>query len=440
MLLTALRTGFRLFGATYLIWLLAATLMPALDALERERAGIVPDLADLAPFHYSLRDFQWDALKHVLRRDLLELRPVPTRAGARRVIREYGQQQQALQAAVTAYRLAFDLQDYLGMAAARVAYLRAWQWQRENQWAFERAVQMEVSDELVRAGIVGPGIFLPPVWFRLAQPPLVITFSPRETIQPIASYFLRETTPLSRIEQFETQALEQQNLSALVEPTGGVATYPATVALRFTPLQTLFDVVTHEWFHNYLTFRPLGIRYLKSTAHRTLNETAATLVGEEIAYRLMLRHYRDQFVPAQDNAGPEAASEASAEAAAPAEEDPAAAFNFRTAMFRTRLHVDALLAAGQVEEAEAYMEERRQVINAEGYALRKLNQAYFAFHGTYATRPGSSSDIGPKMEALRALSADLAVFVATVQQFRNEEDLNRALTAARTAAGLQPPD
>ena len=80
--------------------------------------------------------------------------------------------------AAVAYQLAVELQDPLGAAAARIAYRRAQTFQRENQWAFERAVQREVAGELVRAGIAKSGISVPPVWFRLAVSPLVITFSP----------------------------------------------------------------------------------------------------------------------------------------------------------------------------------------------------------------------------------------------------------------------
>ena len=437
MLLTPLQTCLRLLFSTYLLWLVAATLIPALDVLYRDPAGTVPALASLEPYHYSLRVFQWDALRHGLRRDVLASRPETTSAAGRRLIRAYGQQQQAMQEAAVAHWLAFALQDPLGMAEAQVAYQRAWTFQRENQWAFERAVQREVSRELVRAGIARPGIPVPPVWFRLTQPPLVITFSPREVIQPIASYFLRETTPLSEIEAFEAHALEHQNLSALVEPTGGVATYPSTVMARFLTLQSLFDVVAHEWFHNYLTLRPLGVRYLKSTSHRTLNETAATIVGEEITRRLMLRHYRDLFVPPPNDTEHEAVADPGASSPEQAEESAMEAFDFQAAMHETRLHVDELLAAGLVEEAEAYMERRRLHINAKGYSLRKLNQAFFAFRGTYATGPESSSDIGPKMEELRALSADLGDFVGTVQMFRNEEDLNQALAEARQRSGIK---
>jgi hypothetical protein len=44
--------------------------------------------------------------------------------------------------------------------------------------------------------------------------------------------------------------------------------------------------------------------------------------------------------------------------------------------------------AGKVELAEEFMEERRQFFWKKGYHIRKLNQAYFAFHGAYAGRRG----------------------------------------------------
>jgi hypothetical protein len=65
-------------------------------------------------------------------------------------------------------------------------------------------------------------------------------------------------------------------------------------------------------------------------------------------------------------------------------------FDFRYEMYKTRLTVDRLLEEGEVAEAEAYMEERRQVFWNHGYRIRKLNQAYFAFHGSYAAQPGGA--------------------------------------------------
>ena len=41
-------------------------------------------------------------------------------------------------------------------------------------------------------------------------------------------------------------------------------------------------------------------------------------------------------------------------------------FDFRLEMRKTRIRADELLEDGKIEEAEAYMEERRQVFVAEG--------------------------------------------------------------------------
>jgi len=41
-----------------------------------------------------------------------------------------------------------------------------------------------------------------------------------------------------------------------------------------------------------------------------------------------------------------------------------------------------LLHFGRVKDAEQYMELRRQYFGENGYQLRRLNQAWFAFHGS----------------------------------------------------------
>ncbi len=74
-------------------------------------------------------------------------------------------------------------------------------------------------------------------------------------------------------------------------------------------------------------------------------------------------------------------------------------------MRQLRLDVDRLLGEGEVAEAEALMEEKRQYLAEHGYFIRKINQAYFAFHGLYGTAPASSSPIGPKLEELQAAGA-----------------------------------
>jgi hypothetical protein len=57
------------------------------------------------------------------------------------------------------------------------------------------------------------------------------------------------------------------------------------------------------------------------------------------------------------------------------------------------------------------MEQKRQYLDTRGYHIRKLNQAYFAFHGTYADRPTSISPIGRELKKLRNQSASLKDFL-----------------------------
>ena len=91
---------------------------------------------------------------------------------------------------------------------------------------------------------------------------------------------------------------------------------------------------------------------------------------------------------------------------------------------------DELLAEGKIEDAETYMEQRRQVFWQNGYLIRKLNQAYFAFHGAYADVPGGAAGedpVGPAVRALRAQSASLADFVNTIAWMTSFQQLQQAV-------------
>ncbi len=92
-------------------------------------------------------------------------------------------------------------------------------------------------------------------------------------------------------------------------------------------------------------------------------------------------------------------------------------------MRETRLTVEGLLAEGKIEDAESYMEERRQFLDDNGYFVRKLNQAFFAFHGSYATGAASVSPIGDQLEELRDGSESLEEFLKTVGRFDRTENL-----------------
>ena len=80
------------------------------------------------------------------------------------------------------------------------------------------------------------------------------------------------------------------------------------------------------------------------------------------------------------------------------------------------------------------MEARRKTFAEHGYYLRVLNQAYFAFHGSYATGAAASDPIGPKLEQLRALSPSLQAFLQTTAKLTSVQALDAAL------AQLESPD
>jgi hypothetical protein len=99
-------------------------------------------------------------------------------------------------------------------------------------------------------------------------------------------------------------------------------------------------------------------------------------------------------------------------------------------MHQTRLRVDELLAQGRIEEAEAYMEERRVFFWEHGYQIRKLNQAYFAFYGAYADEPvGAAGEdpIGAAVRQLRAQSPSLAAFLQRISWMWSPEQLLEAV-------------
>ena len=85
--------------------------------------------------------------------------------------------------------------------------------------------------------------------------------------------------------------------------------------------------------------------------------------------------------------------------------------------------VDKYLADGEISVAEEFMEMKRQYLAENGYYIRKLNQAYFAFHGAYADAPTSVSPIGTELGELRSQSSTLKMFLETAASMTGREDL-----------------
>ncbi len=267
----------------------------------------------------------------------------------------------------------------------------------------EETLETEVGNALSAEGLKSPvGLLLPPVDVALTRPPRVLMVSPRATIERSEGVLLQADMDTDAMEALEEKILREQDMAALVVNIGGVATYP-TIVTDNTSLRFALRTAVHEWLHAYWFFRPLGWNIFSSPEMNTLNETAASLAGDELGDRVF------EAVTGQTIEDPPPP---------PREEDPDR-FDFRDAMRETRLEVDRLLEEGRVDEAEVYMEQRRRVFVDNGYNIRKLNQAYFAFHGSYADSPASVSPIGGQVERVRETSASVGDFIRTMSRFGN---------------------
>ena len=267
----------------------------------------------------------------------------------------------------------------------------------------EETIESALSTTIREAGLSGWERFVfPPVDIRLAGPPIVLLTSPRDRIERQHEVLMEPDISLVVRERLEDSLMEEHDVAAISFQVGGLAAYPASV-LDIIPLDDTFRASAHEWMHHYMAFRPLGQRMFTSAEMVTLNETLADIVGREIGDRareMLLEGAERHFVPAAPLPAPESGRH-----------DRDEHFGFNEEMRETRLRVDELLAGGKVDEAEAYMEERRLLFVENGYPIRRLNQAYFAFHGTYAENAASSSPIAGQLHRFRELSPDLQTFV-----------------------------
>ncbi|MFN3492358.1 MAG: hypothetical protein ACK40V_09085, partial [Anaerolineales bacterium] len=265
----------------------------------------------------------------------------------------------------------------------------------------------------------------PNVWYHSTRLPWALIVSPRERIEQTANISLNMNLTVDEHAALESEIDKKLNTSSLVVPIGGVGVYPTMVA-RTTNLEWLLNTIAHEWIHNYLMFAPLGLMYNESPETRTINETTASIAGDEIGRLVLEKFYPERISASNPNLQLVAVS-----FDIPNPGDiPRPAFDFREQMYETRVTVDTLLAEGKIEEAEAYMEERRQVFLRNGYLLRKINQAYFAFYGAYADVPGGAAGedpVGPAVRALREQSESLADFVKTIRWITTLKELQEEL-------------
>ena len=287
----------------------------------------------------------------------------------------------------------------------------------------EATLQGQVVEALSDLGLTAGGQTLPPLLYHTSPTPLALIVAPRDRIIQLTNISVLPTLTLDEQIQLEDKVSRSLDVSTLVVPIGGVGVYP-TMVMETTDLRWILETIAHEWTHNYLTVRPLGLKYNDTPELRTMNETTASIAGTEVGMYVLEKYYPELLPPASSAPSQVAADDGFA----PANEPPA--FDFRVEMHETRVRADELLAEGKIEEAEKYMEQRREVFWQNGYLLRKLNQAYFAFYGAYADVPGGAAGedpVGPAVRALREQSSSLEEFIDTIAWMTSFGELQQAI-------------
>ena len=284
----------------------------------------------------------------------------------------------------------------------------------------ERILSYQIRATLIEEGITNPldawlpiKVVFPPVNFEFESPPGLLVLSPRNEIRLLKRTTLEADLTTEEKERIESE-VDALGYSALVVRLGGVGfTYP-TMVYETSDIQRAINIAVEEWFHQYMAFHPLGFLYvLDGIGWRPdydiiiMNETTAGIVNKEIGSKVYQKYY----------AGNEP------QISPPVESD----FDFDLQMRQIRIEVDKYLAEGKVDEAEEYMRQMRDFLVSKGYHIRKLNQAYFAFHGTYADEPTTTSPIGQDLQELRKMCSSLREFLDKVTVMTSYEDLKKAL-------------
>jgi hypothetical protein len=281
--------------------------------------------------------------------------------------------------------------------------------------AVERRIQQQIAEALKESDSgwylpVSDALF-PPVMFKFQPPPKLLVVSPRDRIERTATVLVDARLTPAEVEDLEAD-VAGTSYATLVTSIGGLGVYPSMLP-ESSNIRWVLNTVAHEWTHHYLAFRPLGWRYAFGAEpdERMVmrNETVADIVGREIGDTVYFRWYDG----ATTGTG----------------QSPSRSANdYRRIMRDLRLRVDVLLSAGKIEEAESAMEETRKELALSGYALRKINQAFFAFHGSYADDPFMSGaegeDISGRVHALRAESVSLGDFLWKVSAAGSYEEFD----------------
>ena len=224
-------------------------------------------------------------------------------------------------------------------------------------------------------------IIFPSPEFNVGSSPKLLVTSPRNKIERKEELLLVPSLDIETIEALEGSVASDE-LSSIIINIGGIAAYPSIIA-EGKSSRDLFLTVSHEWIHQYLIFHPLGRSYFSSKEMKEINETLANIFSKKLLKSLCEKDFEIKnkicSIPIIKNKNK---------------------FDYREFMKKLRNNVDELISDGKINDAEKLMNESTLILNNNGIKIRKINQAWFAFNGTYGDSPSSISNYNNELTDL----------------------------------------
>jgi len=224
-------------------------------------------------------------------------------------------------------------------------------------------------------------IIFPSPEFNVGSSPKLLVTSPRNKIERKEEILLVPSIDIETIEELEGIASNDE-LSSVIINIGGLATYPSIIA-EGKSSRELFLTISHEWLHQYLIFHPLGRSYFSNTEMKEINETLANIFSKKLLKSLCEKDFEIKNEMCS---------------VSPLKDENK--FDYREFMKKLRINVDQLLSEGKINNAEKLMNESTLILNNNGIKIRKINQAWFAFNGTYGDSPSSTSNFNDELNNL----------------------------------------
>ena len=224
-------------------------------------------------------------------------------------------------------------------------------------------------------------IIFPSPEFNVGSSPKLLVTSPRNKIERKEEILLVPSIDIETIEELEGIASNDE-LSSVIINIGGLATYPSIIA-EGKSSRELFLTISHEWLHQYLIFHPLGRSYFSNTEMKEINETLANIFSKKLLKSLCEKDFEIKNEMCS---------------VSPLKDENK--FDYIEFMKKLRNNVDQLLSEGKINDAEKLMNESTLILNNNGINIRKINQAWFAFNGTYGDSPSSISNFNDELNDL----------------------------------------